>query len=49
MGGPNLPPVPSAHTTLQQCLDTFDFDSDNDVDARDFGRFAEVFGATSQE
>ena len=48
MGGPDLPPIPSAPTTPQQCLDAFDFDNDNDIDARDFGRFSEVFGSTSQ-
>ncbi|MCH7924104.1 MAG: hypothetical protein IIC51_01080 [Planctomycetes bacterium] len=47
--GPGLLPDPPAPITSQQCLDTFDFDHDNDVDLHDLGGFANVFGATSQE
>ncbi len=47
--GPGLLPDPLAPITSQQCLDAFDFDHDNDVDLRDFGGLADVFGATSQQ
>ena len=47
--GPDQLPDPPAPITPQQCLDTFDFDNDNDVDLHDFGVFADVFGASSQD
>ena len=45
LNGPDMPPGPSPPITVQQCLDTFDFDGDLDVDMVDFGGFQPAFSA----
>ena len=44
MAGPDLPPDPTAPVTVADCLSTFDFDGDGDVDPADFHRFQRYFG-----
>ncbi|MCB9849588.1 MAG: hypothetical protein H6817_02665 [Phycisphaerales bacterium] len=45
LAGPNNAPSPTAPTSVQDCRDAFDFDSDNDVDLADFDAFLLVFGS----
>lgn len=41
--GPDLTPTPTPPTTIQQCLDAFDFDGDGDVDMADAAHFARLY------
>ncbi len=43
LGGPALPPQPGQEECGNVCLEAFDFDLDDDVDAADFGAFQELF------
>ena len=43
MAGPDTAPQPTPPTSVQECLDAFDFDGDQDVDLRDFQEFQRVF------
>jgi hypothetical protein len=43
LGGPALPPQPGQEECGNVCLEAFDFDLDNDIDAADFGAFQELF------
>jgi hypothetical protein len=44
--GPEVQPAPAPPSTGSQCLTTFDFDVDGDVDLADFAWFARVGGST---
>jgi len=41
--GPDMTPTPTPPTTVQQCLDAFDFDGDGDVDMVDAAQFARLY------
>jgi hypothetical protein len=45
--GPEMPVLPSPPTTTQQCLQTFDFNVDGDVDLRDVAEFMSLFGSAT--
>jgi probable HAF family extracellular repeat protein len=42
LGGPDVDPDPSG-TTAEECLDTFDFDQDDDLDLSDYSEFQSLF------
>ncbi len=43
MAGPNVLPDPPQQTTVQECLDAFDGDMENDVDLADFAKLQMAF------
>lgn len=43
LSGPGAMPDPALPATVQSCLETFDFDTDSDVDLEDMGAFEQVF------
>jgi len=42
-GGPGSTPTPGPPLTADECLSTFDFDADEDVDLQDFGAFQRLY------
>ena len=45
MAGPNVLPNPPQRTTVQECLDAFDGDMEDDVDLTDFAKFQMAFSS----
>ncbi len=45
MAGPDLRPRPTLPLSVLQCLNSFDYDADNDVDLTDYDGFQTVFGS----
>ena len=43
MAGVDTPPDPSGSTTVQTCLEVFDFDADGDLDLRDLAALQTAF------